>query len=217
MISEKINQLNNEIIDFASLAEVMIDKSIRGLVEKDKNLLEEVIYTDEEKANKFETKMDELLFQFIAQFEPKAKDLRRALMMLQMSNDLERIGDHAVNICESSLLLIGLPRIKELEHLSKMAEAVKEMLRGSINAFIKSDVELAVSICEKDNAVDDLRREIAAELTTIMARDPNTIERAMHFNRIAANLERIADLSTNISEDVIFIEQGKVIKHRQSL
>ena len=216
MMSERINQLNNEIIDLASVVESMIDKSIKGLVEGRKNLLEEVMSVDEDKANKFETKMDELLFQFIAQFEPKAKDLRRVLMMLQMSNDLERIGDHAVNICESSLVLIELPKIKEFEHLPKMGSAVKEMLRGSIDAFVKSDAELAMQICEKDNVVDDLRRDIASELSAIMARDPKTIERAMHLNRIAANLERIADLSTNISEDVIFIEKGKVIKHHLS-
>ncbi|HAV92429.1 TPA: phosphate transport system regulatory protein PhoU, partial [candidate division WOR-3 bacterium] len=213
MISERINQLNNEIIDFASIAESMIDKSIKGLVERDKNLLEEVMNVDEEKANKFETKMDELLFQFIAQFEPKAKDLRRVLMMLQMSNDLERIGDHAVNICESASMLVELPQIKNFNDLPRMAEIVIGMLKDSIDAFIKADSALAESVCERDNIVDDLRRSIAAELLEIMSRDSKTIERAMHINRIAANLERIADLSTNISEDVIFIEKGKVIKH----
>ncbi|MGE3063635.1 MAG: phosphate signaling complex protein PhoU [bacterium] len=217
MISEKMNQLNNEIIDFASLAEAMIDKSVRGLVEKNKTILEDVINNDEERANAYEMKTDELLFQFIAQFEPKAKELRRVLMMLQMSNDLERIGDHAVNICESSLVLIELPKIKEFEHLLKMAEAVKEMLKGSIDSFIKSDAELAANICEKDTVVDELRKTIVSELTAIMSADPKTIERAMQINRIAANLERIADLSTNISEDVIFIEKGKVIKHHKSL
>lgn len=216
MISERMNELNNEIIDFASLTESMIEKSVKGLVENRRELLEEVIGKDEERANAFETKMDEAVFQFIAQFEPKAKDLRRTLMLMKMGNDLERIGDHAVNICESALFLIEREKIKEFEHLPKMAQAVREMLRESIDSFVKSDAGLAMLVCEKDNFVDDMKRVISKEMADMMRKDTNTIDRAMNINRIAANLERIADLSTNISEDVIFIEEGRVIKHHFS-
>jgi len=213
MIVEKIEQLNNEILDYAFLIEKMIEKSMNGFIEKDKIILEEVLKVDEENANKMELKLDEMLFQYIAQFEPKAKDLRRILMMLKMNNDLERIGDHCVNISESALFLIDYPKIKEFDKIFELSDMVKDMLENSIDAFLKSDTKLAYSVCENDNLVDHIKKDVVNDLIEVMIQDSKTIQRAMHLNRISSNLERIADLATNISEDVIFIEEGKVIKH----
>jgi len=213
MLEEKTNDLKRDLVEFATLVEHMIDKSIRGLLEKKREPLVAVIKEDEPKANALEIEIDELCTTFIAQFEPKAKDLRIILMGAKMCNDLERMGDHAVNIAESSLFVIERPLVKPLIDIPRMAEIVIKMVRDSTNAFINEDVELARNVCERDNMVDDLKDQIIRELITYMTSEPATIERSLHLLRISGNLERIADLSTNICEGIIFASKGKVIKH----
>jgi len=151
----------------------------------------------------------------IAQYEPRAKDLRTILMVMKMNNDLERVGDHAVNIAECSLFLIERPSLKPLLDIPRMAEESVGMLKDSIEAFIKEDSLLAAMVCERDNIVDNLGQQILRELITFMGADSTTIERSMRLLNIARNLERIGDLSTNISEDVIFMVEGRVIKHHR--
>jgi len=213
MLAEKITMLKNELIEYANLVEHMIEKSIEGLIKKEKNILLEVVEKDEMKANDFELELDELCTSLIARYEPKAKDLRTILMILKMNNDLERVGDHAVNIAESNLFLIEKPPVKPLIDIPNMAQITMKMLKDSINSFINEDAKLAKNVCERDDVIDALRDQILRELITFMTSDPSTIERSLHLLRISRNLERVADLSTNICEDVIFMVQGKVIKH----
>lgn len=213
MLEEKTNDLKRDLVGFATLVENMIEKSIRGLLEKKRELLVEVIEEDEPKANELEIEIDELCTTLIAQFEPKAKDLRIILMGTKMCNDLERMGDHAVNIAESSLFIIERPLVKPLLDIPRMAELTIKMLKDSTDAFINEDVGLARNVCERDSVVDDLKDQILRELITFMTSDTTTIQRALHLLRISGNLERIADLSTNICEGIIFTTKGKVIKH----
>ena len=160
-----------------------------------------------------EIEIDEYCTTLIAQFEPKAKDLRVILMGSKMCNDLERMGDHAVNIAESVQFIIERPLVKPLLDIPRMAEITIKMLKDSTDAFINEDVGLARNVCERDNTVDDLKDQILRELITFMTSDTTTIERSLHLLRISGNLERIADLSTNICEGIIFTTKGKVIKH----
>jgi len=211
---EKITNLKREIIEYGTLVEDMIDKSIKGLLKKEKESLIEVIESDEPKANDLEIKLDAMCTTMIAQYQPKAKSLRTILMILKINNDLERMGDLAVNITESSLFLIESPQVKPLMDIPRMAEETIKMLKDSIDSFVMGDAKLARSVCERDNIVDNLRDQILRELITYMSADPSTIERSLHLIRISNNLERIADLSTNIGEDVIFMVKGKVIKHQ---
>lgn len=213
MFKDRMNDFRRQLVEYSGLVEKMIEKSITGLVEKEKNLLSEVIGTDEPKANKFEILLDQLGTAMIAQFQPKAKDLRTILMILRMNNDLERMADHAVNISEDGLFLISRPQVKPLIDIPRMAETAMSMVRDSINSFITEDVVLARSVCERDAIVDGLLDQVLRELITHMITDSKTIERSIRLMAIAKNLERIADLSTNICEDVIFMVQGKVIKH----
>ena len=213
MLEGKITELKRELVGFATLVEHMIEKSIKGLLEKKQELLLEVIEEDEPKANHLEIELDELCTSSIAQFEPKAKDLRIILMIAKISNDLERMGDHAVNIAESSLLLIERPSVKPLIDIPRMAELTMKMLKDSTNSFINEDTSLAKNVCERDSEVDNLKDQLLRELITFMSSDSSTIERSLHLLRIANNLERVADLSTNICEDTIFMTEGKVIKH----
>jgi phosphate transport system protein len=213
MIEEKLIELKKELIDFAMLVETMVSKSISGLSKRDRMALLNVIEKDEPKANAYEIEMDELCTNLVAQYQPKAKNLRMILMILKMSNDLERMGDHAVNIVESALYLIERPQVKPLDDIPKMGELTSIMLQDSINSFINEDAALAKHVCEMDDGVDDLKDKIFIELTALMGTDPATIERALHLLRISGNLERIADLSTNICEDVMYLVEGRVIKH----
>jgi phosphate transport system protein len=215
MLEEKMVALRKELIDYATHVEGMIDKSITGLMRKDSSTLTEVIEKDEPKANEAEIAIDELCTTMIAQYEPRAKDLRTILMAMKMNNDLERVGDHAVNIAECSLFLIERPSLKPLLDIPRMAEESVGMLKDAIEAFIKEDALLAAMVCERDSIVDNLGQQILRELITFMGADPATIKRSMRLLNIARNLERIGDLSTNISEDVIFMVEGRVIKHHK--
>lgn len=213
MIDEKMISLKKELVSYASLVESMVEKCMNGLIRKDAALLKEVIERDEARANAYEMSMDDVCTTMIAQYQPAAKNLRTLLMILRMSNDLERMGDHAVNIVESSQFLIAHDPIKPLIDLPAMGETTISMLKDSISAFVDENANLAKSVCKRDNEVDDYKRKIQADLTRIMKANPESIERALHLLRIAGNLERIADLSTNICEDVMFMVEGRVIKH----
>ncbi len=213
MFYEKLNKLKEKIIEQGNLVESMIEKSIRGLLNRDKTLLIEVLQVDEPNVNNMEIEIDEICINLIARYQPEARDLRTIIMILKMNNDLERIGDMAVNISESALFLIEKPQLKPFIDLPRMAEETIQMLKDSIDSFIRGDSKLARSVCERDDIIDSYRDQILRELITYMVSDPTTIERAIHIERISRNLERIADLATNIGEDVVFIVEGKVIKH----
>jgi phosphate transport system protein len=213
MFDDKLNHLRAQLIDYATHVEAMIDKSVKGLRERNGELLHEVIEQDEPKANDTEITLDDLCTTMIAQYEPKAKDLRTILMILKMNNDLERVADHAVNIAEDSLFLVERLSVKPLKDIPQMALLATSMLKDSITAFVDENASLARSVCERDSAVDALAERVLRELIRYMTSDPSTIERAIHLLSISRNLERIADLSTNICEDVIFMVEGKVIKH----
>ncbi len=213
MFYEKLNKLKEKIIEQGNLVESMIEKSIRGLINKDKALLLEVIQVDEPRTNEVEIEIDEMCISLIARFQPEARDLRTIITILKMNNDLERIADMAENISESALFLIERPLLKPLIDLPKMAEETIRMLKDSIDSFIKNDPKLAKDVCERDDIIDAYRDQILRELITYMISDPTSIERAIHLERISRNLERIADLATNIGEDVVYIVEGKVIKH----
>ncbi len=213
MLPERMNELKFRLIEYAALVENMIDKSIRGLSEKEAALLVEVMQQDEPRANNFDREIDEMCTTLIAQFEPVARDLRLVLMIVKMNKDLERMADHAVNISESSIFLISRPFLKSSEDVRIMAKTATTMLKDSIDAFVREDVNLARAVCEQDNIVDDLVDKVREELTDFMHGEHDGIKRSLHLIRISHNLERIADLSTNICEEVIYIVEGKDIKH----
>jgi phosphate transport system protein len=213
VIEEKINELKKTLIAYAELIQGMVEKSIKGLSDKDETLLNQVIEKDEVRANEYEIEIDEMCTTLIVTLQPKAIDLRTILMIQKMNNDLERIGDHAVNISQSAMELIEQPLVKPLIDIPRMAEEAKQMINDAISSFINRDPKLAKTVCERDSIVDSLRDQIIRELVTYMVSDASTIPRALHLLNISKNLERIADLSTNICEDVIFLVDAKVIKH----
>ena len=216
VLEERLVELRKTLIEFATLVERMIESSIKGLERRDKELLDSVAQIDEPKANELDIKLDELCASLIAQYQPMAKDLRIILMIFKMNEALERMADHAVNISESGLYLLETPAVKPLIDIPEMATVAAQMLRDSIAAFINEDAGLAKSVCARDSIIDDLRDKTYKELIDVMSEDSSTIKRCLHLMRISRNLERIADLSTNMCEDIIFIVEGKVIKHHHS-
>jgi phosphate transport system protein len=217
MLPAKILSLKERLIEMASLVETMIDKSIKGLLEKKNEILKEVIEKNELHANELEIEIHELCINLIALYQPKAKDLRLILTILQINNDLERIGDHAEDIADHGLYLIERPLVKPLIDIPRMAEETIAMLKNSISAFINEDTKLAREVIERDDIVDGLNNQILRELITYMTSDSGTIERSIHLLKISKHLERAADLSTNISEDVIFMVEGKIVRHDKEL
>lgn len=215
MLPEKILHLKERLIEMASLAEAMIDKSIKGLIDKNSGVLKEIIEQNEPRANALEIEIYEICTNLIALYQPKAKDLRLILTILKINNDLERIADHAENIAHHSFYLIERPKVKPLIDIPRMAEEAATMLKNSITAFINEDTKLAREVIVRDDTVDALNNQILRELITYMASDPSTIERAIHLIKISKHLERAADLSTNISEEVIFMVDGQIVREQK--
>lgn len=213
MLQQKLEELKGRLKESASLVEGMIEKSIRGLVERKKELLQEVIEKDEERENRIEMEIDEACIQTIARYQPQAGDLRIVMMIARMNNDFERMADEAVNIAEASLFLIERPQVKPLVDIPRMAKEAEGMMQDSLSAFMEGDTQLARSVCRKDDIVDGLRDQILRELITFMASDPSVINRSIQLIRISRSLERIGDLSTNICEDVIYMVEGKIVRH----
>lgn len=215
MLSRELDALKERLLESATLVQRMIERSIEGLLKRDRDLLIGVIEEDEPKENDLEIEIDEKGIELIARYQPQAKDLRTIVMVLKMNNDLERMGDEAVNIAQSALFLIDKPLVKPLIDIPRMAEEAIGMVRDSLSAFLKEDGQLARDICLRDSVVDGLRDQIWRELITFMTSDPTTIERSLHLLRISRSLERVADLATNLAEDTVYIVEGEIIKHHK--
>ncbi|MDD3051209.1 MAG: phosphate signaling complex protein PhoU [Candidatus Cloacimonetes bacterium] len=213
MLSGSIENLKKDVISYSFHTQSMIELSVKGLVERNEKLLNEVINEKEPIANKKELEIEETCITIIARYDPKAVDLRTVLMAMKINNDLERIADHAVNICEGSLTLINKPELKPLIDIPRMAEKATEMLNSAITAFIDENVDLADSVLNEDDVLDKYHYQLTRELLTYMIQDPSAIERSFLLMKISHDLERIGDLSTNICEDIIYMVDAKVIKH----
>ncbi|MFP4081982.1 MAG: phosphate signaling complex protein PhoU [Candidatus Aminicenantes bacterium] len=215
MLEKEITSLKKDLIEYAALVEGMIKQAIKGLLNKDREILCHVAEEEEPRANELEIGLDDICTTLIAKYQPTAKNLRTILMIYKMNNDLERMADLAVNMVESSLFLIEKPFVKPFIDIPHMSNIAVGMLKDSLDSFTKEDAVLAKRVCERDNDIDALRDQVYRELITHMISDPATIERCLHVIRISNSLERIADLSTNICEDVIYMVEGRVIKHHR--
>ena len=212
MLQAKIHELKQLILSEASLVVKMLSLAIEGLYDPDYSFSEAVM-TFEKRVNSIEVEIDNKCVTLIALQQPEAKDLRQVLMIYRINNDLERLGDQAVNIAESSLVVTGKKSLGQVPELLEMKTAVNQMLRESLEAFTNEDEVLARKVCANDNIVDDFNRRIISNLIVLMKKDGPLIEEYLHLMRISRNLERIADLSTNIAESTIYLSRGKVINH----
>ncbi len=213
VLEGKLTELKEQLFAMAGTVEGMVSASTRALLDRDAAVAGQVIEIEEERVNQWEIRIEDAAISLIALHQPEASNLRTIMMIVKMNNDLERIGDHAVNIAQAALFLMERPQVKPLIDLPRMSELTVAMLKDSLDSFIKGDVALARDVCERDSVVDSLKDQVNRELVTYMASDAGTIDRALKLMMISLNLERIADLATNIAEDAIYTARGQVIKH----
>jgi phosphate transport system protein len=209
---EELKLLKEKLLEMASRAEEQIALAIRGLKDREEKLACRVL-EHEEAINQLDIEIDEMAMRLLALRQPMATDLRFITSAMKIAGDLERIGDLAVNIAERTLDLLKAPQLKPLIDIPRMAQMAQEMVRDALSAFIAGDDRLAKDVCERDDRVDKLNDQIFRELLTYMMEDPTTISRAVDLILVGRHLERIADHSTNIAEDVIYMVRGRTIKH----
>ena len=209
---EELNTLKQSMFEMAAMVETSIAKSIEALVERNNNLADDVIEHDKD-IDMLEIQVDDQCLKLLALQQPMAVDLRFITSAMKINSDLERIGDHAVNIAGRALEINKREPLKPLIDIPRMAQIAQEMIKDSLDSFINGDVEKARALCLRDDEVDQLDVQIFRELLTYMIDDPTTISRALQLILVSKNIERIADLATNIAEEVIFIFKAKNIKH----
>jgi len=209
---EELQKVKKNLLEMASLVEESITKALEALKKKDLKMASKIKEIDH-RIDRFEIAIEDQCIELIARHQPVGTDLRFLIGVIKMNNDMERMGDHAVNIAGSVAFLIEQPRIKPVSNIWSMANEVKEMLKDSVKSFMDNDAERAQQVCTRDNVVDEMRDETIRILLTYMLEQPDKIGSAIPLLLVAKNLERIADLTTNICEDVIYIAQARVIKH----
>ena len=209
---EELQALKNDLLDMGGRAEAVIQKSIEALKRRDVRLADEVI-ADDKAIDRLEIDIDERCVSLLALRQPMAVDLRFITAALKIGNDLERVGDHAVNIAGSAKRLATEPPLKPLVDIPRMADLAAAMLREGLDAFVHRDSATARELVKRDDEVDTLNHQMFRELLSFMIEDPRTITRAMELILVARNLERVADLATNVAEEVVFIAEARIIKH----
>jgi phosphate transport system protein len=205
----ELSKLQDEVLVLGSMVERAVLRSVEALKQRDREAAKEIIQADEEiNAKRFEIE-DACLF-LIASQQPLAEDLRLIAAVLEIITDLERMGDHASGIAEINLMMGDEPLVKPLIDVPRMAQIGAEMLRGSMEAFVQRDAEMAYEIASRDDEVDQLYNQTYNELLTVMLSNPRTISGATFLLWVAHNLERVADRATNICERVIFTVTGRM-------
>jgi phosphate transport system protein len=207
-----LDVLKEQLLLMGGRAEAIIRKAIEALRRRDAGLAREV-FADDKLIDRCEIDVEERCLRLLALQQPLARDLRFITSALKISNDLERVGDHAVNIAGSALRLADLPQLKPLVDIPRMADLATGMLHEALEAFVRQDAEAARRLVRQDDAVDQLNRQIFRDLLGYMIEDPQAITRAMELILVARNLERVADMSTNVAEEVVFIAEARIIKH----
>jgi phosphate transport system protein len=209
---QELEELKVRLLEMSALVETAITRSITAVVEKDRDLAQEVM-RNEARINQMEIEIDDLAIKLLTLKQPMAVDLRLITAALKINNDLERMGDLAVSIADRAIELAEEPVIKPMVDIPHIAALVQSMVRKALDSFVARDPELARSVLASDDAVDDLRTASFHELISFMQRFPQSIPQAISLTSVVRNLERIADHATNISEDVLFYVKGIDVRH----
>ena len=212
-LDEELKQLHKDLLKMGVMAQEAIHKSIEALKNRDRQKAEEII-KDDSRIDELELVIDEKCIDLIARYQPLASDLRFITTGMKINGELERIADLAVDVAQRVLELADKPLLKPLVDIPKLSNIAQNMVRDSIEAFIKKDINLAKKVIMSDSEADSLRNHVQDELVNqYMACDPTTATRAVPLLLIARHLERICDHTTNIAEDVIYMVSAKMIKH----
>ena len=204
---EQLEQLNDSLVKMGVLVEQAIDNAVKALIERDTALARQIIESDDE-IDSMDTEIESFCVKLILRQQPVASDLRLITSAMKMITDLERIGDHASDISEITLLLADMPYRKNLEHISQMADATTKMIKDSIDAFVNNDLELAHAVIDHDDIVADLFVTVKKDLLALISEDANNGDQAIDLIMIAKYFERIGDHATNVAESVIYSITG---------
>lgn len=209
---EDIEELKENLLRLGAMVEDAMADSIRALIDRDTELAEKVIASDED-IDALELEIDSAALELIAMMQPAAGDLRFLATIMKITPDLERIGDLAQDVCERVLELNREPQLKPLNEMETLARTAQEMVRQSLDAFVNRDAQLAREVIARDDVADQLTEQSFRELLTYMAENPANVSRAIRLTFIGKYFERMADSATNICEMVVYLVEAKVIKH----
>lgn len=209
---EELNELKARLLLMGGRAEAIVHKAIDALKARDEALAEE-IFADDRAIDALEIEIDERVIRLLALRQPVGGDLRFVVSALKIGGDLERVGDHAVNIAQSTQRLGRALGLEPLVDLPRMAILSTRMLTEALDAFVRNDAAAALRILIEDDEVDQMKGQLTEELLATMIERPSAIPRALELILVSRNLERVADLATNIAEEVVFIAEARVVKH----
>ena len=208
----ELSELKERLLWMGSLAERAVHQAVHAVLDGQEPLAQAVL-REESAINDLQIEIDDRVVQLLALHQLMAADLRFVLAVSRINNDLERIGDQAVNMAQSALHILRHPRVKPYVDLPRMSELAEGMVRDSLNAIVRGDIEIARSVLIRDDQVDNLRDQIFRELLSYMMGDSSVIFQAFELILVAKNLERVADHATNIAEDVIYMVEGHDVRH----
>ena len=209
---EELEALKKNVLKMASMVDDAVHKSVESLVDMDVEMVEKLI-EDDQIIDLLEVEIDRQCLELLAKRQPMAVDLRFITSLQKINNDLERIGDLAINVAHASIYLAKHPPLKPLVDIPKMEEETRKMLRQAISAIVEKNSAAARQICLKDSEIDSLYVQVFREILTYMMEDNNNIKRGIRLILVAKHIERMADHVTNIAEDVVYMLEGKTIKH----
>jgi phosphate transport system protein len=211
---EQLDQLKQRLLDMSERAESLVDLAVDALLRRDAGRADAVIQGDSE-LDLLDVEIGGLGLTLLSLQQPMARDLRFIISAIKISSDLERVGDHAVNIAQSTQRLVEMKsNITPDPEIEDMARRARLMLGDSLDAFVRADGVLGREVCRRDDQVDALHDSLFRILLTHMVEDPTTISAALELFLVSRNLERVADLATNIAEDAVYLAEGKTIRHR---
>jgi phosphate transport system protein len=212
-LQREMERLKNRVLHLSAVVEESTHKAVKSLEERNRRLAQQVIENDIE-IDKMEVEIEEECLKILALHQPVAVDLRFIIAVLKINNGLERIGDIAVNIAERATFLATRKRLDIPFDFYKMAEKAQSMLKRSLDALMKMDPNMARDVCASDDEVDAMNREMYLQVEDGIRKHPDRVKSLMHLLSASRHLERMADLATNIAEDVIYLTEGEIVRHR---
>jgi phosphate transport system protein len=214
-IERQVDQLKERILRVGTLVEEAISKSITALIKRDVQLAQRVAASDEQ-IDRMEVEVEEECLKILALYQPVAADLRFVVAVLKINNDLERMGDLAKNIAKRVAQLANGEPCELPPEIRTMAMQAQEMVKQSLDAVVQADPALARQVREEDDAVDEYRQQIRRKVLKGIMEHPENVENLLRVNSVSKHIERIADMATNIAEDVIYMVEGDIVRHRST-
>ncbi len=213
LLKPRLEEIRDRLMKMAELADLMIENAVKAIIEHKPEYLK-IVDELEPQVDQMEIENETLIITTIARFQPEAKYLRILVMDLFVNRDLERIGDHAENIKEQAERILAKPKLKEYVDLPVMTDIVIGMVKDAVKALETLDTELAREVIKRDDKVDALHEQIIREIYTYMVEDPKNIKVGIRLITVSSNLERVADIATNLAEEVIYMKEGKMLRHQ---